>query len=119
MQFRGPQVIGYRGADTMVNPAAPTTAIDDPKVDAYTVVWQKAYYLATATVGYPVKLFGRQKIDLNLSITNLFNYDVPLYNTSGLRAANGDLASPARVSYPRFYSYTVPRSFRLSATYQF
>ena len=119
MQFRGPQVIGYRGADTMVNPAAPTTAIDDPKVDAYTVVWQKAYYLATATVGYPVKLFGRQKIDLNLSITNLFNYDVPLYNTSGLRAANGDLASPARISYPRFYSYTVPRSFRLSATYQF
>jgi hypothetical protein len=53
MQFRGPQVIGHRGADTIVNPANPATAIDDPKVDAYTVVWQHAYFLGTATVGYP------------------------------------------------------------------
>ena len=119
MQFRGPQVIGYRGADTIVNPANPATAIDDPKVNAYTVVWQKAYFLGTATIGYPVKLFGRQKVDLNLSITNLFNYDTPLYNTIGLRAANGDLTSPARVSYPRYFSYTTPRSFRLSATRTF
>jgi hypothetical protein len=119
MQFRGPQVIGYRGADTIVNPANPTTAIDDPNVDAYTVVWQKAYFLGTATVGYPVKLFGRRKVDLNLSITNLFNYDQPLYNATGLRPANGDLSSLARVTYPRFYSYTPPRSFRLSATYGF
>lgn len=119
MQFRGPQVIGYRGADTMVNPANPATAIDDPRVDAYTVVWQKAYFLATATVGYPVKLRDRRRIDLNLSITNLLDYDRPLYNTSGLRAANGDLSSPARVSYPRYFSYTTPRSFRLSATTTF
>ncbi len=117
-----PQYAGDRFQDDFNPPPTstkkPTKSVGG-KVDAYTVVWQKAYYLATATVGYPVTLFGRQKIDLNLSITNLFNYDVPLYNTSGLRAANGDLASPARISYPRFYSYTVPRSFRLSATYQF
>ena len=119
MQFRGPQVIGYRGSDTIVNPANSATAIDDPKVDAYTPVWQKAYFLGTATVGYPVKLFGRQKVDLNLSITNLFNYDLPLYNGSGLRPTNGDLASPARTTYARAYSYTTPRSFRLSATTTF
>jgi hypothetical protein len=119
MQFRGPQVIGYRGADTIVNPANPAQAIDDPTVDAYTVVWQKAYFLGTATVGYPIKFFGRRAIDLNLSITNLFNYDTPLYNTSGLRATNGNLTTPARTSYPRFFSYTTPRSFRLSATRSF
>jgi hypothetical protein len=56
---------------------------------------------------------------LNLSITNLFDYDRPLYNTIGLRAANGDITSPARVSYPRYFSYTTPRSFRLSATTTF
>jgi hypothetical protein len=61
----------------------------------------------------------RHKIDLNLSITNLFDYDTPLYNTIGLRAREGDLTSPARVSYPRYFSYTTPRSFRLSATYAF
>jgi hypothetical protein len=118
MQFRGPQVIGYRGADTMVNPANRATAIDDPNVDAYTVVWQKAYFLGTATIGYPVKI-ARHKIDFNLSITNLFNYDTPLYNSIGLRAREGDLTSPARVSYPRYFSYTTPRSFRLSATKTF
>lgn len=118
MQFRGPQVIGYRGADTIVDPANPKLAIDDPNVDAYTVVWQKAYFLATATVGYPVKI-ARRKLDLNLSVTNLFSYDTPLYNTAGLRATNGDLTSPARTSYPRFFSYTTPRSYRLSVTHQF
>jgi hypothetical protein len=118
MQFRGPQVIGYRGADTMVNPTNPLLAIDDPKVDAYTVVWQKAYFLGTATIGYPVKI-ARHKIDFNLSITNLFNYDTPLYNSIGLRAREGDITSPARVSYPRYFSYTTPRSFRLSATKTF
>lgn len=118
MQFRGPQVIGYRGADTIVNPANPATAIDDPNVDAYTPVWQKAYFLATATVGYPVKI-ARRKIELNLSITNLFDYDKPLYNNTGLRAPEGNLASPARITYPRYFSYTTPRSFRLSATYTF
>jgi hypothetical protein len=102
----------------MVNPTNPLLAIDDPKVDAYTVVWQKAYFLGTATVGYPMKI-ARHKIDFNLSITNLFNYDTPLYNSIGLRAREGDLTSPARVSYPRYFSYTTPRSFRLSATKTF
>jgi outer membrane receptor protein involved in Fe transport len=119
MQFRGPQVIGYRGSDTIVSPTNPNLAIDDPKVDAYTPVWQKAYYLATATVGYPIKFGHRQKVDLNLSVTNLFNYDKPIYNNTGLRASDGNLTTVARTTYPRAYSYTMPRSFRLSATYQF
>ena len=119
MQFRGPQVIGYRGSDTIVNPANPLTAIDDPAVDAYTPVYQKAYFLGTATIGYAVKLFGRQKVDLNLSIANLFDYDQPLYNSTGLKAADGNLASPARVTYPRTFSYVLPRSFRLSMTTTF
>jgi hypothetical protein len=105
-------------ADTMVSPTNPLLAIDDPNVDAYTVVWQKAYLLGTATIGYPVKI-ARHKIDFNLSITNLFNYDTPLYNPIGLRAREGDITSPARVSYPRYFSYTTPRSFRLSATTTF
>lgn len=119
MQFRGPQVIGYRGADTIVNPANPALAIDDPKLDAYSVVWQKSYFLGTATLGYPVKIYGNRKIEFNLSITNLFNYDLPLFTTTGLRAPNGDLSTPARTTYPTRYSYTIPRSFRLSATHQF
>jgi outer membrane receptor protein involved in Fe transport len=119
MQFRGPQVIGYRGADTMVNPDRPTTAIDDPKVDAYTPVWQKSYFLGTATVGYPVTLPRRRKVEFNLTVGNLFDYSKPLHNTAGLRPPDGNVASPARVSYARTYSYTTPRNYRLTASYAF
>ena len=43
----------------------------------------------------------------------------PLYNTAAVRPPNGDLTSPARVSYPRAFSYVTPRSFRLSITTTF
>jgi hypothetical protein len=119
MQFRGKQVIGFRGADTIVNPANPLTAIDDPAVSAIDPIYQKAYFLATGSIGYPLKLSNKLKFDLNLTISNLLDYDDPLFNTSGLRATNANLASPARVSVGRGYSYVTPRSFRLSATYGF
>ena len=119
MQFRGPQVIGFRGADTMVDPSNPAKAIDDPNVDAYTPIYQKAYYLATATVSYPVKIFGKQKVELNLSVSNLFDYSDPIYNTTGLRPPEDSFGSPARSTTPLRYSYITPRSYRLSATYRF
>jgi outer membrane receptor protein involved in Fe transport len=118
MQFRGPQAIGYRGADTIVNPANPATAIDDPNVGPTTVVWQKAHYLATTTLGYALKVGGK-KIDFNLTVANLFNYDKPLYNGSALSPTNADITTPARTTIPRSFSYVVPRSFRLSATHTF
>ncbi len=119
MQFRGKQVIGYRGPDSIVNPSNPAQAIDDPTVDATTPVYQKPYYLATATIGYPLQIAGLRPIALNLSISNLFDYDEPLFNTSGIRPTNGDLSTRARTSYGRNYSYVTPRSYRLSATYTF
>jgi outer membrane receptor protein involved in Fe transport len=119
MQFRGKQVIGWRGADSIVDPANPARAINDPDVSAYDAVYQDPYYTATATLSYPVKLFDKRKVDLNLSITNLFDYDDPIYSSSGLRATDGNLASPARTTYGRNFWYVTPRSFRLSATYNF
>ncbi len=119
MQFRGPQVIGYRGSDTIVNPANPLSTVDDPTVDAYSVVWTRAYSLATATLSYPVKLSTRHRVDFNLSISNLFDYDEVLYNSTGVRMRNGDITQPAAVTVPKQYSYLTPRSFRLSATLGF
>ena len=119
MQFRGKQVIGYRGPDSIVDPSDPTRVIDDPSVDATTPVYQEPYYVATATIGYSLQIAGLRPIALNLSISNLFDYDEPLYNTAGIRPTNGDLSTRARTSYGRNYSYVTPRSYRLSATYTF
>ncbi|MCX6940862.1 MAG: TonB-dependent receptor, partial [Verrucomicrobia bacterium] len=118
LQFRGPQAIGYRGADTIVSPTNPTTAIDDPGADAYTVVRAKSYYTGVLTVGYPVKLM-QQKIDLNLSISNLFDYrDVQFIGTT-MRPPGGNVLSPARVATPHTFSILAPRGFKLAARYSF
>jgi hypothetical protein len=118
LQFRGPQVIGYRGADTIVDPANAARAIDDPALDAYTVIRAKSYYTGVATLGYPVKLLG-QRIDLNLSISNLFNYrDVQFIGTT-MRPPGGNVLSPARVATPHTFSIIAPRGFKLAARYSF
>ncbi len=119
MQFRGPQAIGYRGADTILSPTSATTAIDDPTVDAYTVVWAKSYFLATGTLGYPLKLKGGRTVDFNLTVSNLFNYDRVLYNTTGIRPRGGDFSTVARETVPIRFSYATPRSYQLSASYKF
>jgi outer membrane receptor protein involved in Fe transport len=118
--FRGPQLIGYRGADTIPDPASPATrAIDDPAVDAYTPIWARSYGLVTLTAGYPLKLFRDSKVDFNLSVTNALDYSRPVYSRTGLRPYNGNLASPARTTVPLFYTYIEPRTFTLSARYGF
>ena len=118
LQFRGPQAIGYRGADTIVDPANAARAIDDPARDAYTVVRAKSYYTGVATMGYPVKVMG-QKIDLNLSISYLFDYrDVQFIGTT-MRPPGGNVLSPVRVATPHTFSILAPRGFKLAARYSF
>jgi hypothetical protein len=120
IQYRGPQVLGYRGADTIPDPTAPTTkAIDDPTVDAYTVIWARSYGLATFTAAYPVKLFRTHKVEFNLSVSNALDYQQPIFSSVGTRPYGDSLASPARVSVPLAYTYLSPRTFTLSARYTY
>lgn len=123
LRYRGKAVVAYRGADTIVDPANPTKAIDDPSVDAYTPVYQDPYVLGTLTLGYGFKIGRKTLVMLNLTVNNLFDYDKPIYigvgYGNGLRAPAGDFASPARVTIPNRYFYTPPRSWRLSATVKF
>jgi hypothetical protein len=111
-------VIGYQGADTIVNPALPSKAIDDPDRSAYDVVRARSYYTGVLTAGYPVKVFG-QKIQLNLSVSNLFNYRSVQYIGTSMRPPGGDVTNPARVATPTTFSCIAPRGFKLSVRYDF
>jgi outer membrane receptor protein involved in Fe transport len=119
LQYIGRTAIGNRGADTIVNPANPLTAIDNPAVDANTRLYRNGYSTATATLGYQYRLRGNQLLELNLRIGNLLGNDDLIYIGAGLRAPNGDITRPDRITVPTTFVYRQPRSFTLTATIGF
>ncbi len=118
INYRGREIIGYRGADTIVNPAAPTTAIDDPSVDALTPVYRPGYSTTTLALGYTRKLLG-YPVRFDLTVNNVLDEDKVLYYNTAQRPPGGDVTNPGRVATPNQYYYIPPRSFSLSATVSF
>ncbi len=119
VQYIGKKAIGNRGGDTIVNPANPLTAINDPSVDATTRVFMPAYYTVTATFGYEYKLKNRETLAFNFNISNLLDEDRLVYIGAGLRAPDGDISRPNRVTVPTSYLYLKPRTYSLTATLSF
>jgi len=118
-RYRGPTVIGNRGADTIVNPANPAAAIDDPAVDAFTPIYSSGYFLATATLGYTVRWVKDRPVVLTLRIDNALDENKPHYINTLVRPPGGDVTNPARISTPRDLWYNVPRSYTLTAKFAF
>ncbi|WP_158277476.1 TonB-dependent receptor plug domain-containing protein [Opitutus sp. ER46] len=119
--WRGSRVVGYRGGDTIVNPANPTAAIDDPTVDGYTPVWAPGAILVTANLGYTWKLKQGRAVTVNLRVSNLLNEDDVIWTdtTSTLRPKGGDLTTPARETVFVPYAYQTPRAYYLTAKFSF
>jgi outer membrane receptor protein involved in Fe transport len=117
--YRGRQAISYRGGDTIVNPAAPTTAIDDPSVGPRDPVYLSGYTTATLVLGYNFKVTSRYTLQLDFKIDNLLNYSEPLYVNTVQRPVGGSLTTPARVATPSSMYYLTPRNYTLSAAVRF
>ena len=122
VRYRGKQIIGSRASDTIADPANPTRAIDDPKVDAYTPVYTpEDYYIVTATMSYTFRLKNRREIQANLVINNLLNDRGPQYSSiaqtaSALRPKGGDYTSPARETVPLTFALKQPISYNFQLT---
>lgn len=119
LNYRGKEAIGYKGADTIVDPANPARTIDDPSVDATDVLYQPGYTTVMLTFNYGFELSKDRKLDLSLRVQNLFDYDKPLHYNSIMRPRDGDLTSPARVATPMSYRWITPRNYTLTATVRF
>ena len=119
IQYIGKTAIGNRGGNTIVNPASPLTAIDDPAVGIGDRIYRQAYYTTTLTLAYPWKFSQRYSVDFNLSVRNALNNTDLIYVGSGLRAPNGDISRPDRITVPTTFIYLQPRSYQLSATIGF
>ena len=119
VQYRGKQIVGYRAADTIVNPANPATAIDNPNVDAYTPVFTpNSYHTVVATLGYTLRLENRRQLDFGLKVDNVLNSQGPLYaaGSSALRPLAGNYSSPARETVANVYMLKQPISFKFTTT---
>jgi outer membrane receptor protein involved in Fe transport len=118
VRYRGKQIAGYRGSDTIVDPANPARAIDNPDVDAYTPVYTpEDFYLVTGTVGYSWRLKDGRELRANLVVNNLLNDRGPIYGTStALRPKGGDYTSSAREAVADGYGLKQPISYNLTLT---
>ncbi|HWA26613.1 MAG TPA: TonB-dependent receptor [Lacunisphaera sp.] len=118
VNYRGREVIGFRGADTIANPSNPTQAIDDPSVDAFTPVYRPAYYTTTLMFGYSRKIFDRP-VRFDLRVENALDEDEVLYYNTVMRPPGGNLTTPARVATPDLFSYITPRNYMFTMTVAF
>jgi hypothetical protein len=122
VRWRDKQIIGSRGSDTIVNPANPLTAIDNPDVDAYTPIYTpEDYYIVTTTMSYTWRLKNRREIQANLVINNALNDRGPQYSSiaqtaSALRPLGGDYRSPARETVPISFALKQPISYNFQLT---
>lgn len=129
VNYRGGQVVGYRGSDTIRDPSNPAVAIDDPSVGPGDSVYAPSYYRGVASLSYTFRLKEGRSLQLDLNVDNLFNRRAPIYGSNGgvigtnatnLRPRPGeDITSPARYTVPGNFTYLVPRNYTLSAKLNF
>ena len=119
LNYRGREVIGSRGAETIRNPSNPAAAIDNPAVSAYDMVYRKPYVSGTLAFNYTRKLGRKFTLGVDFKIDNLFDYSQPLYYNTVLRPPGGDLTNPARVPTPSQFAWLTPRNYTLSAALKF
>ncbi len=125
VNYRSPMILGYRGSDTILDPADPTKAIDDPTVDATTPIYSPKQWTTTGSLSYTFQLKDKRTLQLDLNIDNLLNNQEVIYTTSFSGQSNTyvrprtTISSPARVTVPGAFSYQAPRSYTLSAKLNF
>ncbi len=84
--------------------------IGNTQASSFDFVYADAYYLVTGTLGYALKVRD-YPVDFNLRLSNLLNYQEPIYR-QGLTVVNN-------VAYRSQYYWPVPRSAQLTATVRF
>jgi hypothetical protein len=120
INYRGPQVIGYKGSNTIVNAAAPGGVSDDPSVGPYDTVKADEYFNTTLNFGYSWKFNERYTFDFDFKIDNVLDYHDPIYIGTVLRPRNNDLSNPSRVTVPGgLWWRQTPRGYSLSVTTKF
>ena len=133
LNYRPGHVAGRKSGDTIINPANPAQAIDDPTVNASNPIYGSAYFMTKLSLSYSVNLketrrFLPKTIHFDLNVDNLlddtdaqYGYSTGSQNTSEqvFLPRNGNLSDPARYSAPGNVFYMEPRTYTLTARMEF
>jgi hypothetical protein len=127
VNYRGGQVVGYRGSDTIRDPNDATRAIDDPTVNSGDAVIAPSYYKTVASLSYTFKFKKGRSLQLDINIDNVLNRREPVLGSSNAASGTGvtilvprsGLNNPERVTVPGNIFYLIPRNYTLSAKYNF
>ncbi len=119
VNYRGRQIIGTKGADTIRDPANRNQSIDDPAVGPLDYVYMEPYATGTLTFSYSRRIRQKYTLGFDLKIDNLFDYAKPIYVVTILRPPGGDLTNPARIASPNRFSWATPRNFTFSTSLKF
>jgi outer membrane receptor for monomeric catechols len=79
----------------------------------YNYVYAEGYHLVNGQIGYPFK-FGRYKVDVQLNVTNLLDYDQPIYSGLFVQAVGTQ-----SINIPYGQKNVWPRSANLTVTIPF
>lgn len=121
-QWRGKQIAAYQANDTIVDPANPTRAIDDPDRSAYTALYTpNTYHNEVLTLGYSMRLASQKELRFDVRVNNLLNRQGAIYSSgsTALRPRNGDYTSPARETVCGNFAYQEPLSIKFTTTLKF
>ncbi len=80
---------------------------------SFNYVYAKEYYLVSGQIGYPFKV-GKYKVDVQLNITNLLDYNDPIYNGLFVQAVGTQ-----SVNIPYGKKDVWPRTTNLTVTIPF
>lgn len=83
--------------------------IGNQATSAFDYIYMKEYYIATATLGYQIRI-DRHPVDLQLNLTNAFDFKDPVYTGTGTSGG---------VVYLNTYNYLEPRRLQLTVSTSF
>jgi len=138
LNYRGRQVLGARTGDTVPDPSNPNLAIAAPDRSATSYIWGGGYTKAAATFSYTYKLkesgsrysrYSPKTVQFDFAIDNLLDLTRPVLensstnnstaNSLNLAPRNNDISNVSVMSIPGAYNFQAPRSYMLTAKFNF
>jgi outer membrane receptor protein involved in Fe transport len=81
-------------------------------------IYARSYFTANALIGYSIRV-RKVPVDLQMNVSNLFNYDYPLFYNVAVAGSTGNNPTVVGAAFRSGYDYVQPRTFAFSGSVKF